>query len=418
MNFVKAALFAILLVVLLLPVLLFPVSAPSVLGWSDKCVEHHTDYSVGCAANPENKRCGSVCFYAVCHKCEEGSHCHNHPHCDGEGNCSDHCHREEHHISPCTVWHWNIFGGLPDPGEISPPGEVLPHPPDERDDKYAADPDRYDAPNLNDSLNFGMLRDDYEHPGSPCTVEKGDTSRGVTQLLPGENLRPVEVLTPGDPSYISGVEKTGDGYRITSLVDSHSSEITIGDLSHLPRTPGEPDAVTLSSVTKVTDNSVTLQVSGGGKVQYRYWGYYGLQEPSESDGLDLFEVAPSEFRVPFHDLVGEIGINRGPGQSGEHIVGLEPGPSGEVIVDRELQGVFSFQVRSLDADGDSTGQLQYPPPDDWHGGFPDRPASPASPAGSGFVAVQSAHSCTPCLGDAHATSGVLGNLRDLRGLPF
>ena len=351
MNFVKAALFAILLVVLLLPV-----SAPPVVsaGGIHRCAEHHVDYSVGCAA--EDTRCGSFCFYAVCHQCTVGHHCHNHRHCNSEGNCWNHCHLHEHHESPCTVWHWNIYGGLPDPGQSVPPGVVLEHTPDKREDKYR-DPDlesgsNYEAPNLNDSLAFGMLRDDYVPPTSPCTVEEGDTSRGVTQLLPGAHLRPVDVLTPGDPSYASGAEKTDNSFRSTSLVDSHPSEVTIRDLSHLPRTPGEPGAVTLISVRKVTDSSVTLQVSGGGDVEYRYWGYYGLQEPS-ADGLELFEVAPSAFRVPFHDLLGgEIIINRGPGQSGEHIVGLEPGPSGEVIVDRELQGVFSFQVRSLDADGD------------------------------------------------------------------
>ena len=247
MNFVKVSLFALLLVLLLAPVSTPPVSA----GTEHRCEEeqHETDYSLDCAS--ENTRCGSFCFYAVCHRCTSGRHSHG---CDDDGNCSSH----RHHESPCTLWHWNIHGGAPDPG----PGPED-HPIDEREDEY-------DAPNLNQSLEFGMLRDDYVTPTSPCIVEKGNTSRGVTQLLPGEDLRPVEVLTPGDPSYTSGVEETDDGYRINSLVDSHPSEITIGDLSHLPRTPGEPGAPTLVSVTKVTDNSVTLQVSGGGRVQYRY----------------------------------------------------------------------------------------------------------------------------------------------------
>ena len=316
MNFVKVALFALLLVLLLAPVS----APPSVSAHPDLCKEHHTNYAAGCAS--ENTRCGSFCFYAVCHECQDRSH----TVCDDDGNCSTHY----YHESPCRdgFWHWNIFPH-PDPG--------LDHQIDEREDEY-------DAPNLNDSVNFGMLRDDYVPPTSPCIVNKGDTSRGVTQLLPGEDLRPVDVLTPGEPSYISGVEETDDGYRITSLVDSRPSEIPIGDLSHLPNTPGEPGAVTLLSVTKVTDNSVTLQVSGGGVVQYRYWSYYGLKEPSPEplyDGLELFEVAPSEFRVPFHNLGGEISVNRGQG--------------GEIIVDRELQGIFSFQVRGLNADGDSTG---------------------------------------------------------------
>ena len=203
-----------------------------------------------------------------------------------------------------------------------------------------------------------MLPDDYVppvSPSSPCIADKNDI-----QLLPGGHLRPVELLTPGEPSYTSGVANSGGkNYRITSLVDSHSSGITVGNLSHLPRTPGEPGAVTLISVTKVTDNSVTLRVSGGGRVQYRYWGYYGLQEPSD-DGLELFEVAPSEFRVPFHDILGgEISINRGPGPSGEITFNPDVLPDDQEIygfrVDRELQGIFSFQVRSLDADGVSTG---------------------------------------------------------------
>ena len=348
MNFVKVALFALLLVALLVPV-----STPSVsAGTDERCKEHHTDYSVGCRAEPENTRCGSFCFYAVCHECTVGYHCeeHYHEHCDADGNCWDHCHPHEHHESLCTVWHWNIYGGLPDPGEIVPPGEVLDHQTDTRADKFR-DHGKYEAPNLNDSLEFGMLRDDYVPPTSPCTVDEGDTSRGVTQLLPGSGLRPLV------PASTSGVEETSDGYRITSLVDSHSSEITIGDLSHLPRTPGESGAPTLVSVTKVTDNSVTLQVSGGGVVQYRYWSYYGLREFSD-DGLELLEVAPSEFRVPFHDLGGVIRINRGPGPSGEIFFdqGLQaPGRNGDIFVDRELQGVFSFQVRSLDAEGVSSG---------------------------------------------------------------
>ena len=341
MNFVKVALFALLLVAVLLPVSTPSVSTPLVSAHLEACKDgegkpHHYNYSQECAA--ENTRCGSFCFYAVCHTCTPWTHTHS---------CGEDCsYSHTGHKSPCTLWHWNIFPH-PDPG--------LTHPIDKRTDRYRAS-DRYEAPNLNESLAFGMLRDDYEHPGSPCTVEEGSKGMPVEQFLTdGKDLKPVDILKHRDPSYVSGGWKTDDGYRINSLVDSRSSGITLGDLSHLPRTPGEPGAATLISVTKVTDSSVTLQVSGGGRVQYRYWGYYGVQEPS-ADGLELFEVAPSGFRVPFHDLLGgEILINRAPGQSGEHIVGLEPGPSGEIIVDRELQGIFSFQVRSLDADGVSTG---------------------------------------------------------------
>ena len=350
MNLVKAALFALLLVAVLLPVSApSPASAHLAEGCRDSSGKpHHYDYSQGCVG--DNTRCGSVCFYAVCHTCTPWTH----THCSGSGDDRV-CWSHTGHKSPCTVWHWNIFGGLPDQGLVHPIEDV-------RKDRYGY-PDKYEAPNLNDSLAFGMLRDDYVPPTSPCTVEEGSAGMDVTQLLPGENLRPVDVLTPGGPSYVSGADyRPGDSGDFgdvrkdsASLVDSHSSEITIGDLSHLPRTPGDPGAVTLLPVTKVTDNSVMLQVIGGGRVQYRYWGYYGLHEPS-ADGLELFEVAPSEFRVPFHDLLGgEISINRGPGQSGEHMVGREPSPSGEIIVDRELQGIFSFQVRSLGADGVSMG---------------------------------------------------------------
>ena len=97
----------------------------------------------------------------------------------GRGTRTPDCHTG--HKSPCTLWHWNIYPHS-DPG--------LSHPVDLRDDKYR-DPDlesgkNYEAPNLNDSLAFGMLRDNYVPPTSPCTVKEGDTSRGVTQLLPGE----------------------------------------------------------------------------------------------------------------------------------------------------------------------------------------------------------------------------------------
>ena len=122
-----------------------------------------------------------------------------------------------------------------------------------------------------------------------------------------------------------------------NLENSDPAEVTVSDLSHLPRTPGEPGAPVLKSpVTKVTDNSVTLEVSGlaaGSAVQYRYWSYYGLRDPSES-GRDLLEVAPTEFRVPFAALAD----------------------SGLVVIDPpDLRGIFSFQVRSVGADGVSLG---------------------------------------------------------------
>ena len=312
MIFVKVAAFALLLVVLLAPLSTPPVSA----GTEHRCPEEHTDYRPACAAHPENTRCGSFCFYAVCHICTPGSHCHNHQHCSDNG-CSNHCHRHIHHESPCTLWHWNIYN-LPDPGLVHPVTQRM---------------DDYDAPHLSESLEFGMLPDDYVPPDSSCTTEQGDT-----QILPG-GLGPVtplstpQVISSAPPPGRPRTWKSGNvNHHITSLVNSHSLEVSVGDLSHLPETPGEPGAPALDSVTKVTDNSVTLQVSGGngGVVQYRYWSYYGLREPSD-DGLDLLEVAPTEFRVPFQGLGGEISI------------------------DEKLQGIFSFQVRSLDAEGVPSG---------------------------------------------------------------
>ena len=120
MNFIKAALFAILLVVLLLPV-----SAPSVVGWHGytgamrrmgmpRSILLTMPRAVASLAITPGvvPSVSTLCVTT----CTPGSHCHNHQHCDSDGNCSNHCHRHVHHESPCTLWHWNIHGGLPDPG--------------------------------------------------------------------------------------------------------------------------------------------------------------------------------------------------------------------------------------------------------------------------------------------------------------
>ena len=292
MIFVKVAVFALLLVVLLAPVSVPSVSTPTVSSHWERCRDaegkpHHYDYSQDCDA--VQLRCGSFCFYAVCHECTPWIHYHNHRHCSEDG-CWNHRHRHVGHQSPCTLWHWNIYN-LPDPGLVHPVTQRI---------------DNYDAPHLSESLEFGMLPDDYVPPDSSCTTEQGDT-----QVLPG-GLGPVtplstpQVISSAPPPGRPRTWKSGNvNHHITSLVNSHSLEVSVGDLSHLPETPGEPGAPTLDSVTKVMDNSVTLQVSGGngGVVQYRYWSYYGLREPSD-DGLDLLEVAPTEFRVPFQGLGG------------------------------------------------------------------------------------------------------------------
>ena len=141
----------------------------------------------------------------------------------------------------------------------------------------------------------------------------------------------------GRPYNASGLTADRPGRIIPlnygNLENDDPAEITIDDLSHLPQTPGDPGAPVLSSVKKVTDNSVTLEVSGlaaGSAAQYRYWSYYGLRDPSES-GSALIEVAPTEFRVPFVALAGTV------------------------VIDPALRGIFSFQVRSVGADGISLG---------------------------------------------------------------
>ena len=65
--------------------------------------------------------------------------------------------------------------------------------------------------------------------------------------------------------------------------------------------------------------------------QYRYWSYSGLRKMV--DGVPGSEEAsPTDFRVPFEEL-----------------------PGGGVRVDAGLRGIFSFQVRSVDSNGVSSG---------------------------------------------------------------
>ena len=353
MIFVKMAVLGTLLFV----VLLVSVPPPSVSSHWEACPfpsdpsgkPHHYDYSQDCIS--ESARCGSFCFWAECKECTSWIHEHDHEHCSQDG-CWNHIHTHIGHKKPCIRWFWHIF----DPDAPKNIG-------DNRSDHF-------DAPDLITLLEPGGGPDDLDSPDSVCITEQGDR-----EVLPGrEELSLAEPLLgtpiPVIPSGVSSIPVTPSGvdplqstdYSLASplsglrgrpynafgltadrpgriiplnygnLENSDPAEVTISDLSHLPRTPGEPGAPVLSSVTKVTDNSVTLQVSGGsgGVVQYRYWSYHGLRDPSES-GSALVEVAPTEFRVPFAALLGTV------------------------VIDPALRGIFSFQVRSVGADGVSMG---------------------------------------------------------------
>ena len=275
MSFVKMAVLAtFLLLVLLVPLSTPPVSAEP----EEQCEDsegrpHHYDYSQDCIS--ESARCGSFCFWAKCLTCTAGSH----QHCDSEGNCSTH----HHHELPCTVWEWHIFD------------------PEAPENSGADRSDHFDAPDLITLLEPGGGPDDLDSPDSVCITEQGDE-----EVLPGrEELSLAEPLLgtpiPVRPSGVRSIPLTPSGvdplqstdYSLASplsglrgrpynasgltadrpgrvfplnygnLENSDPAEVTVSDLSHLPRTPGEPGAPVLSSVTKVTDNSVTLAVSGG-----------------------------------------------------------------------------------------------------------------------------------------------------------
>ena len=345
MSFVKMAVLGTLLFV----VLMVSVPPPSVSSHWERCNDrgsgkpHHYDYSQDCIS--ESTRCGSFCFWAECLECTPWIHYHDHEHCSDDG-CWTHVHKHIGHKSPCIRWFWHIF----DPDAPGNSG----------DDRS----DHFDAPDLITLLEPGNLPDDLDSPDSACIADGNER-----EILPGGlslTDPPLGTPIPVTPSGVDPLQATDyslslplsglrGAYRDSgdtvdrpgrviprdykdlpdykNLVDSDPAEITISDLSHLPWTPGDPGALELSSVTKVTDNSVTLQVSGlaaGSAAQYRYWSYYGLRDPSES-GRDLLEVAPTEFRVPFAALAGPV------------------------VIDADLRGIFSFQVRSVGADGVSLG---------------------------------------------------------------
>ena len=356
-----------------------------------ECIEYDTDYSKLCL--PNTTRCGSFCFYAECLECTDGYHEHPHEHCstccDADGKnctscCSTHMHSERHGISPCKVeegkvnWRWHLLGEGPAPSKKPLLG---PEPPITRVDVY-------NSHNLEASLEFGMVPEGYTPSYPPCMVIVGS---GQDKVLPTP-IRPPPVpddrwvggLSDGTPTpFPFRFPLTEVPYQFTGDVDHgtgrvldsraadlnpssltvgslvpYPADVSMGDLSHLPSTPGEPDAPSLDSVTKVVgyDSLVKLQVSGWGvgAREYRYWSYNGLRQEVEGmecrrrfaswsksceEGLKaqiegrnfrgFLEASPSEFRVPFEELVGDL-----------------------VSVVDGLRGIVSFQVRSFDPNGD------------------------------------------------------------------
>ena len=313
-----------------------------------ECIEYDTDYSLRCPS--EGTRCGSFCFYGECLECTDAYHWHPHEHescveeceevCDMDGKCSTvcstvcsidiHMHRERHGESPCKElrWSWHLLG------EDSLPSSRV---------------DVYNSHNLEASLKFGMVPEGYAPSYPPCVVQVGSSVSAVlpkpTRPSPVPDDRWVGGLSGGRP--IPYPEFKSDVPHFTGRVlDSRAVDTVVGtllqypvevgmrDLSHLPNTPGEPGAPLLGPVTKIVgqDTWVKLQASGWGvgTREYRYWSYNGLRE--EAEGMDFpgfLEASPSEFRVPFEELLSDV-----------------------VIVVGGLRGILSFQVRSVDPNGD------------------------------------------------------------------
>ena len=332
-----------------------------------ECIEYNTDYSALCLAN--TTRCGSFCFYAECLECTDGSHDHPDRHCstscdtNGE-NCTTHCwshrHPERHGISPCKVeagkinWRWHLLGEGPAPSKKPLLGA---EPPISRVDVY-------NSHNLEASLEFGMVPEGYTPSYPPCVVVVGSGNSEVlpkpTRPSPVPDDRWVGGLSDGTPTpFPFPVPLTEVPYQFTGdvphgtgrVLDSRAvdvnrssrtvgslvpypADVSLGDLSHLPNTPGDPGAPLLGPVTKIVgqDTWVRLQVSrwGVGARQYRYWSYSGLRQNLEGTNIPGFlEASPSEFRVPFEEMLSDV-----------------------VIVVDGLRGIVSFQVRSLDPNGD------------------------------------------------------------------
>ena len=284
--------------------LLFLVSAGGRDVWADpdQCLELVTDYSAQCRS--ESVRCGSFCFYAVCRDCENARH-QDHPshsHCL-LGVCYSHQDHgfHDYEVSPCIDWDWYLH----DPGR-----------------GRSVRSDDYETPDFSLFMELGIVRPDHTPEPPSCVTELG-----AEEVIPAPSSTAVPLP---EPTIVSGLHNG----HITSRVVSHSAEVLIGDLSHLPQTPGDPGAPSIEEdVNKIDDTSVELVVSGWGpgSRQYRYWSYNGLRKMVDgAPGTE--EASPTEFRVPFEELAGTV-----------------------VRVEAGLRGIFSFQVRSVDSGGVSSG---------------------------------------------------------------
>ena len=259
-----------------------------------QCVEYDTDYSLQC--NSESTRCGSFCFYAECVRCTDAFHEHCRTTC-GPLTCTTTCWWERHGISPCLDWDWHLH----DPGL-----------------GRSVRSDDYETPDFSVFMELGLVRPGHTPVPPPCVTEMG-----VNRVIPAPSSTAVPLPEP------TIVSTRNHGY-ITSRGVSNPAEVLIGDLSHLPLTPGDSGAPAIHVVSKVTDTSVDLVVSGWGpgSRQYRYWSYNGLRKVAGVPGSG--EASPTEFRVPFEDLAGNVSISG-------------------------VRGIISFQVRSVDSGGVSSG---------------------------------------------------------------
>ena len=284
-----------------------PVDTVTANTW--ECWEHtsNSDFSDGCASGSTD--CGSVCFYAECLECSDAyhEHCREDCHedcseecteectesCDADGNCEESCGEscsescsetcvtvcwdERHGESPCVNWLWHLEG--------------------EPDDNYRAE--SFNSPNVGAALSFGAL-----------------TNPGV--IPPNSDCQTVGRATPES---LDDIEPALVGATLESDLEwGHVDDVpvSLSDFPSLAVVPGEPGAPSLLSVVKVNDWVVTLNVSGYGAnvLQYRHWFYNGL--------------VPSEIRVPFRDLLGNVTVS-------------------------QARGVHAFQVRVVYPDGTLSG---------------------------------------------------------------
>ncbi len=317
-----ARLFVLSLLFLLLTAAGLMASPSPALASPDRCPELVTDYSAACSR--DHVKCGSYCFYAECLDCKNASHQDHGRHCHSDDDDDDDnksfvlggledlswpehriCHQDHgyhsYEISPCIKWDWHLY----DPGKGR----------SSRDDTTTAE-------TVKDALDYGLAPTGFTGVNPACVTELGGkrTFTGVNAAAPAP-----------------GGSNTADHWG-TGLQDQ-SGSISIGDLTHLPSTPGESGAPNLSSVTKdaTDDRVVTLGVTGAGSntVQYRWWNYSGVRvDPADFTGerTDLAERAPSEIRVPFVNL-----------------------PANSRVTVNGVRGIISFQVRMVDSNDVASG---------------------------------------------------------------